>query len=152
MKNIIISILTVLCFVSCSGMNVYAEEIIQNDEEEVIVYSDGLIYNIFLSVSASGKSILLTAKTNGSETMKTIGLKSVVIQRSTDNSSWSDCYNIGDMLSSNSANFYASSKNLGTYPGGYYYRITCEHYAKESGLFGSSESISNASNSIWINP
>ncbi|MGN0495990.1 MAG: hypothetical protein ACI4GW_07170 [Lachnospiraceae bacterium] len=149
MKNIIISILTILCFIPCNSFTSYATELKENSE--TTVYSAGLIKNYYISISASGKSLLFTGNTNCFETMKTVGIKSIVIQRSSDGSSWSDYDdNVSDMTKDNAISFSVSSKDLGTVTGGYYYRVTCKHYAKESGLFGSSESISNTSNSVWI--
>ena len=148
MKNIIISTLTLICFLPFTSMNTYAVEI--KDNSEITVYSAGLISSYNISISASGKSLLFTGKTNCVSTMKTAGIKSIVIQRSSDGSSWSDYDNVSDMTKDNATSFSVSSKDLGTFTGGYYYRVTCKHYAKESGLFGSSESISNTSNSVWI--
>ena len=149
MKNIIISILTILCFISCNSLTSYATELKENSE--TTVYSAGLIKNYYISISASGKLLLFTGNTNCFKTMKSVGIKSIVIQRSSNGSSWSDYDNVSDMTKDNATSFSVSSKDLGTFTGGYYYRVTCKHYAKESGLFGSSESISNTSNSVWIN-
>lgn len=148
-KNIIISILTILCFIPCNSVTSYAKELKENSE--TTVYSAGLISNYNISVSASGNSLLFNGKTNCVVKMKTVGIKSIVIQRSSDGSSWSDYDdNVSDMTKDSAISFSVSSKDLGTVTGGYYYRVTCKHYAKESGLFSRSESISNTSNSVWI--
>ena len=61
-----------------------------------------------------------------------------------------DSHDVNDIVKEDVAAYTVSKKNLGTVPSGYYYRITCKHYAKENGVFGSSESISNTSNSVYI--
>lgn len=148
MKNIIIPTLTVLCLIPCNGINVNAEEVCS--DTSISVYSAGLIGGYSASISSSNKSLLFTGRTNCFNTMKTVGIKSIVIQKSSDNSTWTDYTTVSDMTTGNTVSFSVSSQNIGTVTGGYYYRITCKHYAKESGLFGSSESISNTSNSVYI--
>lgn len=110
----------------------------------------GLISRCYLSVSNSNKEITLSVVTECNIKMKSIGFKNISIERSSDNVNWSEEKSIGDLLKSDS-----SSYNLDNYAvsvkGGYYYRVTLTHYAKESGLFGSSQSVSNTSNSVWIN-
>lgn len=148
MKKILIPILIAFYFIPCTNTTVYATEI--EEANEAVVYSEGLINSHNISISASSKSLLLTANTTCFYSMKIVGIKSIVVQRSTDGSSWKDYSDVSDITTSDTMFFSVSSKNLGTFPGGYYYRVTCKHYAKESGLFGSYESISATSNSVWI--
>jgi hypothetical protein len=81
--------------------------------------------------------------------MKKIGLKNIVIQQSSNGSTWSNYTTLDDMLVN------ASEHEIYNYtvdvPTGYYYRVKCDHYAKEKGLFfPDEESISNTSNSVYI--
>ncbi|MGN0665363.1 MAG: hypothetical protein ACI4KF_02420 [Huintestinicola sp.] len=148
MKKSIIPILTVICFIPTVNITASAEEI--PNQQGISAYSAGLIYNYGLSITNSEKAIMLTAKTNCNSSMKYLGLKNIVVQKSSNNVTWSDCITLADMLNENSSLYAIYDKQVATVTGGYYYRITCNHYAKESGLFGSSESISNSSNSVFI--
>lgn len=154
MKKHIAFILAIICIAPISSIEASADELAGNSAyataSESVVRSVGLITGYSLSLTSSGTSLLMTAKTNCLNTMKSVGMKSIVIQRSSDNSNWSNYTTADDLLKSSSSTYSVSKKNVATVPSGYYYRITCKHYAKESGLFGSSESISNTSNSIYI--
>lgn len=120
------------------------------NSNNAVVYSAGLICDYYISISKSENTIYLTGNTNCSDTMKSVGLKNIIIQRSSNGTNWSNYLTIGDMLSSSASRWSISKKSLGTVPTGYYYRVTCTHYAKETGLFGKSESISNTSNSVKV--
>ena len=152
MKKVISFILAVICIAPVGCINASAEELTMESKKasDSIVYSAGLINECSLSISSSGTSILLTAKTKGNYSMKSIGLKNIVIQRSTNGTDWKDYTPVDDLLDSSTTLFYTSNNNIASVPGGYYYRVTCNHYAKESGWFGSSESISNTSNSVYV--
>lgn len=154
MKKHIAFILAIICITPMSSIEASANELDSNSiyatASESVVRSVGLITGYSLSLTSSGTSLLMTARTNCSGSMKSVGLKNIVIQRSSDNSNWSNYTTVDDLLKSSSSIYSASKKNVATVPNGYYYRITCKHYAKESGLFGSSESISNTSNSIYL--
>lgn len=82
--------------------------------------------------------------------MKEIGLKNVVIERSSDNKNWTEEKKIGNLLSESAWSHTLTDYSVSV-SGGYYYRVKCTHYAKEKGLFGSSQSVDNVSNSVWIN-
>lgn len=109
----------------------------------------GLIRRCNISISGSEKKLKISGTTSTNISMKTIGYKNIIIEYSSDGTNWHTEKDIGDLLKSNS-----NSYNLNDYSvsvkGGYYYRVTCTHYAKESGLFGSSQSVDNTSNSVWI--
>lgn len=150
MKKIIVPTLTILCLLPCTNVNVTASADELNSTSNTSVYSTGLISNYNLSISCNGTSLLFTGVTGCSSTMKKIGFTSIVIQRSSNNATWKDYISVNDIVKEDVAAYTVSKKNLGTVPSGYYYRITCKHYAKENGVFGSSESISNTSNSVYI--
>ncbi len=46
--------------------------------------------------------------------------------------------------------YVANNLTLASVTSGYYYRVTCSHYAKEKGLFGDSEKDDNTSNSVYV--
>lgn len=148
MKNIIVPTLTILCLIPCTSITASADEI--NSTSNAVVYSAGLINDYRVSITKSGTSVLMTGMTKCSETMKKVGFTSIIIQRSSDNASWKDYMSISDIIKENTAAYSLNNKTLVSVPSGYYYRITCKHYAKENGVFGSSESISNTSNSVYI--
>jgi hypothetical protein len=152
----VIPLLSAICMIPCIGINASADTIENNElntinlEKDTVVYSAGLIERYSISLSSNGTALYLSGTTECSAIMKSVGFKNIVLQRSSNGTSWSDYKNIDDILNSSSSKCSISKKSLGTVPSGYYYRVTCKHYAKESGLFGSSESISNTSNSIKI--
>ena len=108
----------------------------------------GLISNYNLYVSTDNGAIILGGITRASISMKSIGYKDISIEYSSDNVNWKKEKSVDDLLKS------GSSYYLNNYPvsvkGGYYYRVSLTHYAKESGLFGSSQSVPNTSTSVWI--
>ena len=109
----------------------------------------GLISKCSLSIVDSNKAIKLLGKTESNTVMKSIGYKDISIERSSDNIHWSEEKPIDDLLKSDSSSYYLNNYSVSV-KGGYYYRVTLTHYAKESGLFGSSQSVSNTSNSVWV--
>lgn len=141
---------TLLCSVNTIPVRVSAADMsVTPYDDEVQPRTEGLIYRYDLSVSAGNNAILITGNTRSNETMKSIGLKNITIQRSSNGTSWTDEKEIDDLLASSAKSKYVSAHSVSV-QGGYYYRVVCTHYAKESGLFGSSQSISNTSNSVWI--
>ena len=108
----------------------------------------GLIYQYNVSVSSSNGELVIDGYTRCTDTMKTIGYKNISIEYSTDNANWKEEKSIGDLLKSGN-NYYLNDYSVSV-RGGYYYRVSLTHYAKESGLFGSSQSVPNTSNSVWI--
>ena len=111
--------------------------------------TSGLINRCYLSVSASNKAIMLSSATESANKMKSIGFKDISIEYSSDNVHWSEEKPLYDLLQSDSNSYYLNNYSVSV-KGGYYYRVTLTHYAKESGLFGSSQSMNNTSNSVWI--
>lgn len=109
----------------------------------------GLIYRYDIEISGTKQKIYINAITVSSDSMKSIGFKDISIEHSSDNIHWSEEKSIGDLLKSDSYNYYLNDYSVSV-KGGYYYRVTLTHYAKESGLFGSSQSLNNTSNSVWV--
>ena len=152
MMKKILCVLSAVCMMSGMCITASADEI-NNDKinyDNAVVYSVGLINDYSIVISVSGNTIYLLGNTTCFNAMKSIGFKNIVLQRSSNGTNWSDYLTIGDILNSSSKVCKISSKNLGTVPTGYYYRVKCTHYAKETGLFGKSESISNTSNSVKV--
>lgn len=114
-----------------------------------VPYADWIITNYSLGCSKAVKAVKITGKTSASSSMSKIGFKDIIVERSSDNINWEDEVDVGDKLTT-SASTYSLANYSVSVTGGYYYRVKCKHYAKEKGLFGSSQSVDNTSNSIWI--
>lgn len=112
-------------------------------------YAAGLIYKYELSVSCVNGMLAISGKTKSSSIMKSIGYKDIKIEYSSNGSTWYEEKPIDDMLKSDSSSYNLSNYTVSV-KGGYYYRVKLTHYAKESGLFGNSQSVKNTSNSIWV--
>ncbi len=118
------------------------------EQEEIFAYS---LSTYCISISASGyKTLCIDAITKATEEAQSIGIKNVTIERSPNGrDNWAAEKGLGDMLASNT-NLYSLEDYSVSVDGGYFYRVTCTHYAKAKGLLGSSESEYNVSNIIWI--
>lgn len=109
----------------------------------------GLITRYDLTVSSSGGKLCVNGVTKANGSMKSVGYKDISVQYSSNGVDWYTEKTISDLLKSDSSSYYLNNYYISV-KGGYYYRITCTHYAKASGLFGSSQSVDNTSNSVWI--
>lgn len=109
----------------------------------------GLINLYSISVSCSGSKLCINGITVSNNSMKSIGYKNISIEYSPDGVTWYTEKSIDDLLKSDSLSYYLNNYTVSV-KGGYHYRISCDHYAKEKGWFGSSQSVENTSNSVWI--
>lgn len=118
---------------------------------DVVIFSTGLITAHNLSVSNSNGQLCINGDTEASETMKSIGFTDILIERSSNGTSgWSTVFYPDDVLASN-AKSCSFNNYMQPVVKGYYYRVTCTHYAKESGIwFPKSESITATSNTVYI--
>lgn len=149
----ILSFFCMICIISSIGtvnaqateQTVYETEI----ETEAAVTTEGLISDYSLSISKSGNTLYINADTYAFSIMKKIGFTNIVVEYSTNNNNW---YTYNDDFSPQTIS-NAYSYSLVNFPvpveTGYYYRVTLNHYAKEAGLFGSSQSVPNVSNVVW---
>lgn len=109
----------------------------------------GIISGYYVMVSSSNGNLYINGKTQAYSSMKSIGYKDISIEYSSDGVHWSEEKTIDDLLQSDSSSYYLNNYSVSV-KGGYYYRVKLTHYAKEKGLFGSSQSVENTSNSVWI--
>lgn len=116
--------------------------------DDIQPHTAGLIYGYYISASASSGKLILNGYTRTNSTMKSIGYKDISIEYSSDGVNWDEEKPLDDLLKSGSS-YYLNDYSVSVV-GGYYYRVKLNHYAKESGLFGSSQSVENISNSVWI--
>lgn len=141
----------ILCLSVPVNVSASENENPQNSVSDTAVpFAKGLISRYSLSCKGGTKKVYIISDTTASSEMKEIGLKNVVIERSSDNKNWTEEKEIGNLLSESSKIHTLTDYSVSV-SGGYYYRISCTHYAKEKGLFGSSQSVNNVSNSVWIN-
>lgn len=108
----------------------------------------GLICSCSVSISSGTGKLYITTETEAFGNMKTIGFKDISIEYSSDNVHWSEEKQLDDITKSGSS-YYLNNHSVSV-KGGYYYRVSLTHYAKEDGWFGSSQSVPNTSNSVWI--
>lgn len=119
-----------------------------NSNSLIVAFATGLISNNSINFSVSGKTLTISGFTTGSEVLKQVGFKDIKVERSSNGTSWTTEKSLGDFLSSGK-NYNLSTTT--TVTGGYYYRVTCTHYAKEDvWLFPSTQSISNTTSYVWI--
>lgn len=139
----------VLCAIPTISVNAAAVSDTKAVSEEAQPRAKGLISSYRISVSHSGKTLYINGATLSDSSMKSIGYKDISVEYSSDGVKWYNEKDINDLLKSNSSSYYLNNYAVSV-KGGYYYRISCTHYAKEKGLFGSSQSVDNTSNSVWI--
>ncbi len=121
-----------------------------SEEAQSVARAAGLISTYTLSCSAGTKKVYITASTRGTGQMAKIGFKFVKIDRSTDRVNWTYETTIGDKIATDT-DYHSLSKYGVNVTGGYYYRVTMYHYAKEDKLFSPDEqSVFNTSNIVWV--
>ena len=113
----------------------------------------GLIEKCSLScVYVEDGKVKINAKTQAVSNMKEIGFVDMKIQRSSDGDNWTDESVIGDNIVKNKK-FYSLSGFTADIEGGYYYRVTCTHYAKGVPFKSDEEQIQTAvmtSKCFWV--
>lgn len=155
-KNISVLLALILCLSTSPKMQVSALDIetvsttVSTDEASVSPLAEGLIESYFVYCSGGSKTLYLTARTKGSETMGKIGFKNITVQRSSDNKSWTTETTISDSISDDALSHSIENYSISV-TGGYYYRVKLTHYAKEqTWFFPNSQSVENISSSVWI--
>ena len=126
-----------------------SSEYIQTYDSEAQPRAEGLIMQYGVGITAYNGQLRLTSSTIAYDTMKSIGFKDIEIERSSDIDNWTTEKTLDNMLLSSATEYRLTNYSVDV-DGGYYYRVKCKHYAKESGLFGSSQSIDNTSNVVYI--
>lgn len=131
----------------------YGDTVPENADASGDVYTAkaaGLIDLYSLSCSGDVRTLYISASTNGNEKMAEIGLKNIVIERSSDKINWTTERTLSDMTAQNKS-VYNISKQKFDVEGDYYYRVSLEHYAKENTRwFPKEQSAANTSTVIFI--
>lgn len=115
----------------------------------------GLIEKCSLRCSSNEEGYLeLTAKTQVSGKMNEVGFKNIVVQFSSDGENWYDEYTYGDYTGTNTKYHNLNGLRLKV-RGGYYYRISCVHYANGR-AYGDdavrTQTAVNVSSAVWVEP
>jgi len=152
-KRLLIFLSCICCISVPMQSNAAETEIGETDKviaEEISPYAAGLISGYSLGCSAGTKTIKITARTVGYEEMSKIGFTNIKIQRSTNLVNWTTEKTISDKIAEN-ATTHTLDKYAVSVEGGYYYRITLTHYAKEqTWFFPDEQSVTNTSSYVWI--
>lgn len=109
--------------------------------------TEGLIYQYYAIASTSNGKLVINSKTESDSTMYKIGFYEISIERSTDNSHWSQESYKGNWYTYYSSSYTFINRSFDV-DGGYYYRVSLRHYADNGS--GTTQSINNTSNSVWI--
>ena len=152
--NKIALVLGVASVLTCSVPTMPVKAMSNNNSLEIsdedLSRTAGLLSDCYVTVSSGVKKIYINGKTQAVSSMKSIGYKDISIEYSSDGVHWYREMPNFDLLKSNSSSYYLNDYSISV-NGGYYYRVSLTHYAKESGWFGSSQSVENTSNSVWVN-
>ncbi|WP_028518936.1 hypothetical protein [Ruminococcus flavefaciens] len=115
----------------------------------------GLIEKCSLKCTSYEEGYLeLTAKTQVSGKMNEVGFKNIVVQFSSDGENWYDEYTYGDYTGTNTKYHNINGLRLKV-RGGYFYRISCVHYANGR-AYGDdavrTQTAVNVSSEVWVEP
>ena len=154
MKRVLFALSVVL--VLCMQVIVYPvkaaeqEKPVTETTEDGIVTATYLITSYSLFASNSNGKLCISGSTIATTTMKSVGFTDIIVERSSNGSTgWTAVAFPDDVVNSNASSCYFNNK-LVTVTSGYYYRVTCNHYAKQTGWFPKTQSISNTSNAVYI--
>lgn len=119
-------------------------------EDEVTPRTEGLIAAHSATCTAGTKRVYITAQTTGAEEMSEIGFLDVRVERSSDRTNWTTEVNLGDMIAEDT-DFYSLTNYSVTVSGGYYYRVTLTHYAKEdTWFFPDKQKVVHTTSYVWV--
>lgn len=150
MKKKILSIgmaALLLCYGVTPILQAEAAESELSYTEEISDRTEGLIDSRHNSITNSNGNISLTAWTQATATMSSIGLTSIKVERSSNGITWVREKTMFDQLASNT-NLYSVSGYSIYVTGGFYYRIRLNHYADNG--YGTTQTDSSTSNVVWI--
>lgn len=159
MKRFISILLATVSVLACFTLNSFAAEkmeiytapdisVLSADEVSISAETraSGLILAYGLSISKSGTTLRIVGETTCAPAVVKCGFKDLTVERrKTTSDSWSTYYEYGDVYIDMSS--YTISTSL-TVPSGYYYRVTCTHYAKKHIL--STQKVDNETNGIYF--
>ncbi len=131
----------------CATADNSVETLVTADET---TRAEGLIRSHSLGIVSGVKTVKITAGTYCYETMAKIGFTNIEVQRSSNGTSgWVTELTLADDTASNAVSHTKNSESKSVV-GGYYYRVKLDHYAKETGWFPDTQSITGYSNVVWV--
>ena len=131
----------------CATADNSVETLVTADET---TRADGLIRSRSLSIVSGVKTVKIIAGTYGYGTMAKIGFTNIEVQRSSNGTSgWVTELTLADDTASNAMSHTKNNESKSVV-GGYYYRVKLDHYAKETGWFPDTQSITDYSNVVWV--
>ncbi len=145
MKKLISSLLALITIGYLPINTIYANE--ESDINNEIIETIGLIEDASVYCSTGTKKIHLKLDTIASGTMQTVGFKNIIIERSSNGSSWEEESRINQVTITNANRYYIYDYVVWV-NGGYYYRATLDHYAEN--YSGTEEYFGNTSNYVWV--
>jgi hypothetical protein len=117
--------------------------------EDPVITATYLISDRYIFASNSNGRLYVQGATESTVSADTIGIKDIVVERSSNGTSgWTQIAYPSDCLKTNT-NKCEMEKWI-TVSHGYYYRITCNHYAYKSGWSPNSQTDPNTSNVVYI--
>ena len=153
--------LAVLLSAAIFAAQVLALPVFAEDDTDACLYTDAetpedpvitatyLISNRYIVASISNGRLYVQGTTESSVSADTIGIKDIVVERSSNGTSgWTQIAYPSDCLKTNT-NKCEMEKWI-TVSHGYYYWITCNHYAYKSGYSPNSQTDPNTSNVVYI--
>lgn len=159
MKKIISILLAVITIASCFSINTFAAEDIKVYASPDVVHlqsenavasgetrASGLILQYSLAVSKNEKTLTITGLTYCSTDVVKCGFKDLQVERRRYTSGdWEVYHDYGDVYLEDIA-CNLSTTLVVEY--GYYYRVTCTHYAKKS--WWSTQKVDNETNGVFV--
>ena len=153
MKGLAIAVSCLCCQLSPVQVNAAETEqieVIGTASDEAVPFAAGLISGHSLSCSLGVKTVYITASTKANEKMSEIGFIDIKVQRSSDHTNWTTEKTVSDKIKED-ASIYSLDKYAVTVQGGYYYRVTLTHYAKENTwFFPDEQSVTSSSSYVWV--
>lgn len=150
MKNCVVALSLASIIACCTALKPVSVKAYNADQpytDDDPAKAAGLLSIYSLSVSNSNGDLSITGESKSNSTMACIGFKNIRVQRSSNGYTWTTECTLTDRLKYNSTGCTLSNCTVSVV-GGYYYRVTCNHYADDGA--GTTQSVYNASNSVWI--
>ena len=106
-----------------------------------------LIMYCYVSCSDTPGKLVISGKTQGTERLDEIGICDITILRSSDCKNWTSERRIENIMEEDSLLCVLDRFEV-TVTGGFYYKVTCSHYAMRDSF---SQNIENTSSYVWVN-
>lgn len=105
-----------------------------------------LIMYCSVSCSDTPGKLMISGKTQGTERLDEIGICDITVLRSSDGKNWISEFRIDNITKEDSPLCVLDRYEV-TVTGGFYYKVSCSHYAKKNSF---SQNIENSSAYVWV--